>query len=497
MGDGKLLWQASFPGNPAGLTEAAGWYPVRVVRCRRFVASAVAVSMLAVVPLMAFGDEGDVEYVAIKAGRVITVAGEEFSPGTVVIEDGKISAVGGAKLEFPPEAKVIEAPDETVMPGLILSRSRFGLTNYKRSGVHGDLKASGDVYLSQIDFDPLLEAGFTTVCYIPAGSDIPGVASVYRTAGPEESRKVTDSAYLLVGGGKDPAGKTLRAALKKAKEEIEKVEKARKEWEKKQEAKRKEKGKKDTEGDKPEEEKEEQEGDDNGDGKRYGSGDDNGDDNGDEAKDKKKPSDKEKKEEEEKFKPPPIDPKYQPLVDMIQKKEGARMMVQLSRASDLHHLDAALEPYDELPYSLYLLGRRQTDYHHVVDLLGERKAHVVLQPRIHHLPQTTIRYNLADKLTDAGCNVAVIPPYDSRAEFLRLRQRLAELIRAGLSREAAMKSLTLSAAESIGLGDRLGSIEKDKDADLTFFDGDPLDPFAEVTRVMILGEIVWTAEDRR
>ena len=71
---------------------------------------------------------------------------------------------------------------------------------------------------------------------------------------------------------------------------------------------------------------------------------------------------------------------------------------------------------------------------------------------------------------------------------------LAELVRSGLSREDALKSLTLHPARAIGLGDRLGSLEKDKDADLLFFNGDPLDPHTRIERVMILGEIVWTAD---
>ncbi|MCH7885065.1 MAG: S8 family serine peptidase [Planctomycetes bacterium] len=45
-----------------------------------------------------------------------------------------------------------------------------------------------------------------------------------------------------------------------------------------------------------------------------------------------------------------------------------------------------------------------------------------------------------------------------------------------MSRESALKSLTLAPAEAIGLGDQIGSIEKEKAADLVFFDGDPIDP---------------------
>ncbi len=439
------------------------------------------------------------EYVAVKAGRVITVSGEEFAPGVIVIEDGKITAVGSG-LEFPATAEVIDAPRLTVMPGLIHPRSRYGLPEFKRSGVHGNQTASTEVYLDTIPFDELLHEGFTTVCFVPTGNAIPGMASVYRTAGEEESRLIDGSSYLHVNATKKSV---LRDALKKAKDEIEKVEKARKEWEEKQ--KKKEEAAK--QGPKPEpkpEEEKDENGDENGDdeegdksarGADGDDGDENG--NGEEEGGEKKPANGEAKAEKEdgEFKPPPIDPKYQPLVDVIEKKEGARMMVTLGEASHLLHLDDVLEAYEDLSYTLYLKTSRSTDYNYVVDALGERKARVVLRPWLHYLPQTTFRYNLIDKLTDAGCEVSVVPRWDRRIELARLRGQLAELVRSGLKKEDAYKALTLHPARLLGLEEKLGSIEKGRDGDLVFFDGDPLDPHTTVQRVMILGKTVYNADE--
>jgi adenine deaminase len=78
-----------------------------------------------------------------------------------------------------------------------------------------------------------------------------------------------------------------------------------------------------------------------------------------------------------------------------------------------------------------------------------------------------------------------------------LRTRLAELVRAGLPRDAALKAVTLNAAKLLGIQDRLGTVEKGKDADLIFLDGDPLGPETRVTRVMIGGDIVWEAPKRQ
>ncbi|MCH8242347.1 MAG: amidohydrolase family protein [Planctomycetes bacterium] len=433
---------------------------------------------------------GEPDYVVVKASRVITVGGEEYAPGVIVIEDGKISAVG-KDLEYPSSAKVIRVGRQTVMPGFVLARSRFGLSGYRRSGVHGDQKAADEVYLSEVDWHDLLEAGYTSVAIVPDGKGVTGMAALYRTAGDDVSRQLAESAYLHVAPAWSGSGrKNLRDALKKAEEEIEKVEKARKEWEEKQKA---EAEKKKLEEEKKEETPEEEKEENGGDGVNRAKGDDG--ENGEEQPEKEKKANGKNGEPKE-FEPPKIDPKYQPLVDLINKEEGASMMVELDRASDLLHLDAVLELYDELEYFVYLRPgwSLTSDFHHAVKRLGERKARVVLGPVLQRLPYTSVRCNLMKELTDAGCEVSVVPRRDDRVEVLRLRQRLADLVRSGLSTKAALASLTLHPARAIGFGDRLGSIEKGKDADLVFFDGDPLDPHSKIERVMILGETVWEAE---
>ncbi len=433
------------------------------------------------------------EYVAVKAGRVITVSGEEFSPGVIVIEDGKITAVG-IGLEFPASAKVINAQRQTVMPGFVLPRTRYDLKRFSRSGVHGNQSVADEIYVDRVGFDEMREAGFTTACFIPSGKGIPGMASVYRTGGDEEARLVAGAGYLHVNATKKS---TLRDALKKAKEEIEKIEKARKEWDEKQ-AKKKDEAEKGDDADKPDSDEDdgEKDGDDKGDEKpkgRRASDDEDGEK-------EPKPADgadsaAAKKAEPETFKAPPIDPKYQPLVDLIEKKDDVRMMVQISDAAELLHLDEILEPYEDISYTLYLATGRSTDYHYVLKQLGERKAQIAIRPNLHFLPQTTFRYNLMAKLVKAECEVSAVLYSDTKIELSRIRARLADLVRAGLKKEDAYKMLTLHPAKLIGLGEKIGSIEKDRDADLVFFDGDPLDPHSTVRRVMILGETVYDADE--
>src|SRR6202040_636459 len=60
-------------------------------------------------------------------------------------------------------------------------------------------------------------------------------------------------------------------------------------------------------------------------------------------------------------------------------------------------------------------------------------------------------------------------------------------IDAGLAPEAALRALTLSPAEIFGVGDRLGSIEKGKIANLVITDGDLFDEKTNIKYVFVDG----------
>jgi len=64
-------------------------------------------------------------------------------------------------------------------------------------------------------------------------------------------------------------------------------------------------------------------------------------------------------------------------------------------------------------------------------------------------------------------------------------------VRQGLDPRDALRALTLGAAQLYGLDDRVGSIEKGKDADLVFLSGDPFTLSTRVKRVMIDGKVVF------
>lgn len=78
----------------------------------------------------------------------------------------------------------------------------------------------------------------------------------------------------------------------------------------------------------------------------------------------------------------------------------------------------------------------------------------------------------------------------------RLFLRMAALaVRAGMSREGALRAVTLSGAEILDLGDRVGSLEPGKDADLAILSGDPLSVYTVVLETWVDGEKVFDRDD--
>ena len=60
----------------------------------------------------------------------------------------------------------------------------------------------------------------------------------------------------------------------------------------------------------------------------------------------------------------------------------------------------------------------------------------------------------------------------------------------GLDRDQALRSITLGAAEILGIADRLGSLEPGKEASLMVTDGDPLESVTSIEHVFVAGRAI-------
>jgi imidazolonepropionase-like amidohydrolase len=134
---------------------------------------------------------------ALVGGRVATVSGPVHESGTVVIRDGLIEAVG-AGIPVPPDARVIDAKGLVVTPGLIDGFGGVGLPAAARPGGGGAPGAAspapaGDaglraeaVALDALRAPEALKArdnGVTTALVIPREGVVPGRSAIVNLSG--------------------------------------------------------------------------------------------------------------------------------------------------------------------------------------------------------------------------------------------------------------------------------------------------------------------------
>jgi imidazolonepropionase-like amidohydrolase len=79
---------------------------------------------------------------------------------------------------------------------------------------------------------------------------------------------------------------------------------------------------------------------------------------------------------------------------------------------------------------------------------------------------------------------------DSDERVRRLNVDAAKLMRyGGLTEDEALSTITINGAKQLGVGDRVGSVEVGKDADLAIWTGHPLSVYSNVETTLIDGQI--------
>lgn len=156
-------------------------------------------------------------------------------------------------------------------------------------------------------------------------------------------------------------------------------------------------------------------------------------------------------------------------------------------ADDILQIRAALRWAEEEGVRLVFLSGG--DIARVADQLAAKHLPVILAPTF-ALPRRRWEpydepFTIAKRLQDAGVRFCFSTGGASNAR--NLPYEAAQAVAYGLPREAALRALTLDAAEIFGAGDRLGSLVPGKDATFFVCDGDPLDTRTRVLRIWIAG----------
>jgi len=136
-----------------------------------------------------------------------------------------------------------------------------------------------------------------------------------------------------------------------------------------------------------------------------------------------------------------------------------------------------------------------TEAHRIAEWIAEKGVPAVWGPSLMARPKWEMRelsFETARRLHDAGVKFAIqTDAVGQSITFLPICAGMA--VKHGLPYEAALRAITISPAEILGVADRVGSIEKGKDADLRILDGDPLELRTRVEKVIIDGEVVYGA----
>jgi imidazolonepropionase-like amidohydrolase len=132
--------------------------------------------------------------IAIVGGKVHPVSGPVIEKGTVIITDGRITAVG-ANLPLPVGARVVDASGKWVTPGLINALTSLGLSEVGAVPAANDSSAKGEAGVAaalrvweglnpdSVLWAPARNEGVTSALTVPTGGLIAGQAAFVDTAG--------------------------------------------------------------------------------------------------------------------------------------------------------------------------------------------------------------------------------------------------------------------------------------------------------------------------
>lgn len=384
---------------------------------------------------------------ALVNGKILTMAGQNFERGTVVVEQQKIAAL--SEKPAPPDgARVIDVSGKYVLPGFIDAHTHIGIyeeiyaegddTNEISDPVTPHLRAIDAVNMEDLAFTDALQGGVTTVMTGPGSANvIGGLSAVLKT-----SAKTVDQAVI-----KNPAG--LKAAF----------------------------------GENPK--------------RVYGTK-------------KKMPvtrmataallretlvaaknyADKIRMGKMDPDKLPDRDLKMEAMLPVI--SQEIPLLIHAHRADDIL---TGLRIADE--FNLKVILQHATEGYKIAEDIKKRDIPAVVGPALTSRAKVELKdssIKTAGILARAGVKVAIMTDHPVvPIQYLPLLAALA--VKGGMDEEEALKAITINPAQILGIADRVGSLEVGKDADIIVLSGHPFDWRTRVELVLVNGEIVYSSGD--
>jgi len=133
-----------------------------------------------------------------------------------------------------------------------------------------------------------------------------------------------------------------------------------------------------------------------------------------------------------------------------------------------------------------------TEAHLIPEYIKDHQIKLIIGPTLGSKSKYELRnktFKSAKILKDHGIDFAIMTDHP----VIHLSNALTQLgifVREGLDELDAFKAVTIESAKINGVDDRVGSIEVGKDADIVIWDGHPLHYLTKTNTVMINGEII-------
>lgn len=379
------------------------------------------------------------QQLAIRGETVYTMAGQVIRDGLVLTRDGKIEQVGSAnEIKIPAGYKTLRA--KVVTPGLIDAHSVVGLSGYLNqphdqmqlelsASVQPELRATDAYNARERLVEWLRTFGVTTIHTGHApGALISGQTMIVKTYGNEvDDAVIVPSAMVAVTLGTAGMAQAGKSPGTRAKQ----ISMLRSEFLKAKEY----------------------------DAKQIA------------AKEDQKPA---------------RDLRVEAMVRVL--KREIPLLVNAQRAQDII---SALRLAKEFNLRIVLDGAAES--YLVMDEIKAANVPVIIHPTMYRAADETENLSMetAATLRKAGIQVALQSGYETYVPKTRVVLFEAAVAAAnGLTPEEALATVTIDAARILGINNRLGSLEKGKDADLALFDGDPFEYTSHVIGVIINGKIV-------
>lgn len=365
----------------------------------------------------------------IKGGLVKTMAGKDIPNGEVLVDGGKIKQVG-KNIKCPKDTKVIDATGCIVTPGIIDAHTHIGLlestmrwegsdVNERAKPVTPNMQAIDGINPADEGFLEARNAGITSVCVAPGSANvIGGYACAIKTVGScVDDMLIRNPVAMKAAFGENPKschGQTTKQSpvTRMATAALLRATLSK--------------------------------------AIRYN-------------------EDILAAEKDSKKNKPAIDPEMEAMLPVVRKE--IPLKVHAHRADDILTAIRIAQEFD-----LKITLDHCTEGHVIVDKLAQYNYPALIGPSatFKSKPELSNKtFKTPGILQKAGITVCIIT--DAPITLLHHLPIITGIaIKGGLPEEEAWKAITINPAKVLGIDDKVGSLEKGKDADILIFKENPL-----------------------